>query len=124
MQRFDALAPFKPGLRALARGDGRADPLVWLASGCNLDRAMGWLREAIGLRPHGLRAAVAKRALGLAYLRTVRVWLDDDSADLARTMAELDRNLRRIEGLAGLGAGRGDAAGPAAAAAEGPAPAA
>ncbi|HET6522692.1 MAG TPA: TetR family transcriptional regulator [Geminicoccaceae bacterium] len=113
MRRLDALAPYKPGLRALARGDGRGDPLVWLVSGCNLDRAMGWLREAIGLGRGGLRGAVAKRALGLAYVRTVRVWLDDDSPDLARTMAELDRNLRRIEGLAGLG---GAGPGPASAA--------
>jgi hypothetical protein len=53
---------------------------------------------------------IAKRALGLAYVRTVRVWLEDDSPDLARTMAELDRNLRRIERVAGLrGAGPGEA---------------
>ena len=109
MRRFDALAPFKPGLRALARGagagGGRADPVVWLVTACNLDRAATWLREAAGLGRGTLRGVIAKRALALAYARTVRVWLDDDSPDLARTMAELDGNLRRIERVAGLRAG-------------------
>lgn len=109
MRRFDALAPFKPGLRRLAR-DGRCDPIVWLVTARNLDRAASWLREGAGGAHGTLRGAVTKRALGLAYARTARVWLDDDAPELAKTMAELDRNLRRIEGIANLrGAGAGEA---------------
>jgi hypothetical protein len=33
--------------------------------------------------------------LGTAYLAAFRVWLDDDSVDLARTMASLDKALKR-----------------------------
>jgi AcrR family transcriptional regulator len=47
MRRFDGLAPFKPGPRRLAR-DGRGDPLVWLVTGCNLDRAATWRRSSRG----------------------------------------------------------------------------
>ena len=104
MRRFEALERFKPGLRALAR-ERPADPVVWLGALRNLDRATAWLGDAAGLTQGGLRGAIARRALGLAYLRTVRVWLGDESVDLATTMAELDKNLRRIEGVAGLGAG-------------------
>jgi len=31
------------------------------------------------------------------WLATLKVWLEDDSPDLAPTMAALDRNLRRAE---------------------------
>jgi hypothetical protein len=49
----------------------------------------------------------------LTYLATVRVWLGDDGADAAQTMAALDKYLRRAEALAELGPlgrRRGDAA--------------
>ena len=42
------------------------------------------------------------RALAAAYLQTVRVWFGDEAADLGKTMAELDKQLRRIELFAGL----------------------
>jgi hypothetical protein len=54
------------------------------------------------VRSHGLRACLARRALGLAYLRTVQVWFDDVGTDLGRTMAELDKQLRRVQNIAGL----------------------
>ena len=48
----------------------------------------------------GLRGALRIKALGLVYLATLRVWLRDDSPDMAPTMAALDRHLRRLDGLA------------------------
>ena len=38
----------------------------------------------------------------MAYARTLQTWFRDDTADLAKTMAELDKQLRRVEGPAGL----------------------
>ena len=35
------------------------------------------------------------------YLATLRVWLKDDSDDMAKTMAALDRRLRRVDSLLG-----------------------
>ena len=37
-----------------------------------------------------------------AYLQTLRVWLEDEGADLGTTMAELDKQLRRVQNVAGL----------------------
>ena len=34
---------------------------------------------------------------GAVYLQTFRVWLDDDTPDMARTLAELDRRLQQAE---------------------------
>ena len=44
------------------------------------------------------------RVKGLAaiYLSVLRVWLNDDSEDMAQTMSALDRALRRAEFLLGL----------------------
>ena len=101
MRRLETLVPYRAGLRRLA-GDARADPCVVLLTACRLERSFVWLQDVAGLRRHGLRASLARRALGLAYARTLQVWFDDEGADLGRTMAELDKQLRRVQRLAGL----------------------
>ena len=109
MRRLETLVPFRPGLERLA-GAARCDPCLLLATACRLERSLAWLQDAAGLPRFGLRARLGRRALGAAYLQTIRVWLKDDSADLGPTMAELDKQLRRVQTFAGLRpsrAGRG-----------------
>ena len=101
MRRLDALAPYREGLARLAR-DARRDPCVLLPIGCRLDRSLRWMQELAGLRAHGLRARLQRRALLAVYLQALRTWFVDENADLAKTMAELDTLLRRVERLAGL----------------------
>ncbi|MDX1539959.1 MAG: TetR/AcrR family transcriptional regulator [Geminicoccaceae bacterium] len=101
MSRFEALQPYRPGLRRLARG-ARGDPLLLLTTACRLERSLIWLQAAAGLPARGLRAQLARRMLTLVYIRAMRVWFDEEGLDMAKTMAGLDRDLRRMEGLAGL----------------------
>jgi AcrR family transcriptional regulator len=101
MRRLDALAPYQGGLARLAR-DARRDPCLLLPITCRLDRSLRWMQELAGLRAHGLRARLQRRALLAVYLQALRTWFVDDAGDLARTMAELDTLLRRVERLAGL----------------------
>ena len=101
MRRLEALVPYRAGLKRLAR-DGRADPCVVLFTAARLERSFVWLQDAAGLRCHGLRASLARRALGVAYLRAMQVWFEDEGADLGKTMAELDKQLRRVQNIAGL----------------------
>jgi AcrR family transcriptional regulator len=105
MRRLEALVPYRAGLARLAR-DAR-DPCVVLLTACRLERSFLWLQDAAGLRHRGLRASLARRFLGLAYARAVQVWFDDEGADLGKTMAELDRQLRRVQNVAGLREPRG-----------------
>lgn len=107
MRRLDALTPYRPGLVRLRRDLAR-EPLLALLQGCRLERSMRWLQEAAGLPSSGVRARVRRGMIGAVYLRTLEVWLGDESTDLARTMAELDKGLRRIEAFAGLREGRSD----------------
>ena len=101
MRRLEALVPYRAGLARLTR-DARAEPCLILVTACRLERSLTWLQDAAGLRRHGLRASLARRALGSAYARAVQVWFDDEGADLGKTMAELDKQLRRVQNVAGL----------------------
>ena len=104
MARFDALAPHKEAMRVLLR-DLPRDPLAALCfAESSLKRSLDWALAAAQLDAGSLRGAVRRKALGAVYLDTLRIWLADDSADLARTMAHLDKRLGQVEGLF---AGRG-----------------
>jgi AcrR family transcriptional regulator len=96
MRRFDALAPFKPALRAMGR-DAVMDPAALLRAIMNLDRSAAWLLEASGAGLKGLAERLARAVLIAIYARVFTVWLDDDTPDLARTLAELDKRLQQAE---------------------------
>jgi AcrR family transcriptional regulator len=101
MRRFEALAPCRPALNRIAQDMHRLQ-LDALPAVFALCYSMGWMLEASGIASSGWRGMLRTRLLGLAYLIAFRAFLDDDSADLARTMAALDRALRRIEPLLAL----------------------
>lgn len=101
MRRFDALLPFRPGLRRVAEELPR-DPLALLPVLPRLSRSMAWTLEAAGIPAGGLRGLLAVKALSVVYLRAMRVWFTDDSADLSRTMASVDAQLRRLEEMSPL----------------------
>jgi AcrR family transcriptional regulator len=96
MRRFDALHPYRAALEMLGR-ELPTDPLAMLGAGAGLLRSIGWTLEAAGISTVGLGGIVAVKLTAAAYVATMRVWLRDDSPDLAPTMAALDRRLRAIE---------------------------
>jgi len=102
MRRFDALKPHRAALKAIARGLA-SDPPTALCSAPAFLRSMTWMLEAAGLSSTGIRGRLRVRALALMYLCVLRVFVEDDSEDLAKTMAALDRRLRQAEPWLGLG---------------------
>ena len=96
MRRFDALRPDKPALGVLRRELPR-DPAAVIAVAAALLRSVRSMLEAADISTSGLGGAAAVKLTAAAYLATFRVWLRDDSPDLAPTMAALDGRLRRIE---------------------------
>jgi len=102
MRRFDALQPYRAALEVLGR-ELPTDPCAALCVGAGLLRSIGWMLEAAGISTIGLGGIVAVKLTAAAYLATARVWLRDDSPDLAPTMAALDRRLRAIERWFGSG---------------------
>lgn len=105
MRRFDALDPYKEGIGNLLF-DQMRDPLAALCGLIQLRRSMALMLEAAGLSSSGLRGVVRLKGLSLIYLTALRIWLRDDSPDKARTMAVLDRQLRRAEALVNRCSGR------------------
>ncbi len=105
MRRLDALDPYKEAVATVAYDQAR-DPLAALASAYRLRRSMALMLEAAGLAAGGARGLVRCEGLAAIYLATLAVWLRDESADKARTMAALDKHLRRAEALALCLAGR------------------
>ena len=100
MRRFDAVSPYRQGLRALL-AESRRDPGLALAAAPRLLRSMAWSLEAAGIRTSGIAGALRVKALAALYLSVMRVWVDDESPDMAGTMAALDGRLRRAERFLG-----------------------
>ena len=92
MRRFDALKGHRPALKAILRGSV-GDPLALCGLPAGLN-AMAWMLEGAGISAAGWRGHAQCLALAGAYAATFRVFLDDDSEDLAKTMAALDRRLK------------------------------
>lgn len=99
MRRFDALGPYRKALGNIIYDQAR-DPLAASCALVQLRRTLALTLEAAGLSSGGIRGAMRVKGLGLVYLATLRIWLRDESADLARTMATLDRQLGRIDRMA------------------------
>ena len=58
--------------------------------------------EAAGISASGLRGAFRIEGLGALYACALRVWLEDETADLSKTMAELDKRLSQIDRWIGM----------------------
>lgn len=97
MRRFDVLQAHKAAVTALLR-DLPRDPLLALPLLPQFASSMLWMLEAAGLSTTGIVGGLRAHGLALIYLNTLRVWISDDSPDLARTMAALDRTLTRVDG--------------------------
>lgn len=92
MARFDLLAPYKPAIRSVMKD---ADPDLRLFASALASQQ--WMLSAAGIESSGPRGTVRTLGLGAVYASVFRTWLDDDDPGLARTMAALDRRLRRGE---------------------------
>lgn len=109
MERFDVLNEQRKGVKAILR-DLCADPGQAVTSLPHLGHSMGRMLQAAGINTEGCKGALKIIGLTGIYLKTLRVWKDDNSADMAQTMACLDKALCRAEGMAHtLGLAEGDA---------------
>ena len=96
MRRFDALKPHRAALDRI-RHAGRFDPMMALVLGPSLMRSMAAMLEAAGVSSRGLPGAVRQNALLAIYAAVSRVFDKDESADLSKTMAALDSQLKTAE---------------------------
>ena len=96
MKRFDALNPHK-GAIANILGDSCADPIAAFSGLAPLGQSMSWMLEGAGIGTQGPLGLLRIKGLSMIYLSALVVWLRDDSPDMAKTMAYLDKRLRQAE---------------------------
>ena len=98
MRRFDVLNERRDAVIAILRDTPR-DPVAGLAMLPVLQESMRWMLEAAGIATEGVQGQVRISGLVVIWLATLRIWMQDETADMAKTMSALDRNLRRAESL-------------------------
>jgi ubiquinone biosynthesis protein COQ9 len=95
MRRFEALKPHKEVVRSLWIQRWR-DPLTFLCVAPSGIHSMRWMLNAAGYDISGPCGLIRVQVFGLFYLSVMSDWLEDDTADQAKTMAAIDRMLKRL----------------------------
>jgi ubiquinone biosynthesis protein COQ9 len=96
MTRFELMQPYKPALKRISSylccRPGEAAPLL-----CGSLASQYWMLAGSGAKLDGPAGAVRVAGLAAIYGKVFRVWLDDPSPSLDKTMAALDQRLARGE---------------------------
>jgi ubiquinone biosynthesis protein COQ9 len=92
MSRFDVLAPHRAALKSIAGPQIPDSDLLKAVLQSNI-----WMLRAAGVEAEGLKGGARVVGLMSVYASVFQTWLEDDDPGLARTMAVLDRRLRRGE---------------------------
>ena len=96
MRRYDALRPHKAVLGVIRAAAAR-DPLLLLALGPAMRRSMAAMLEAAGVSSDGLSGALRQNGLLAIHYAVSRVFDQDETGDLSKTMAALDERLKAAE---------------------------
>ena len=105
MERFDVLNDNRDAVLSFLLSF-RTDPKNALCGLPHLGRSMEWMAACAGLELSGLMGAVKITGVTGVYLYTARAWMHDDSVDMAKTMAALDRGLGHLDNMAARVFGR------------------
>jgi AcrR family transcriptional regulator len=101
MRRLEALTPYKNAVRSLMRSAAR-NPGLGLTLNAMALRSQTWMLTAAGIGTGGPRGALRTQGAALLFGRVLAVWVDDETSDLDRTMAALDRGLASAERWSGF----------------------
>jgi len=96
MRRFDALKADRNAYRRLMR-QLPATPNAFAALLCQLRRSLSLTLEAAGISSGGLKGALRLKGLLAIYVAGLRAFANDESEDLSKTMAEIDKRLGQAE---------------------------
>lgn len=97
MYRFDLLRPYRAALKTIWLATLR-DPIQALSAARQLRQSMAAVLQAAEIDSEGLGGVAKIKGLSAIYISVFRRFLEDESADLAPTMALLDTHLNRAAG--------------------------
>ena len=96
MRRIDTLTPYKRALRRIFSAL-RQDPLAAAALNRAALNSQRFMLAAAGISTEGPLGFVKLQGSVIVLSNTLETWFEDDDPALSRTMARLDRELRRGE---------------------------
>lgn len=101
MRRFDILKADRGAYRRLMR-QLPATPAEFAALVCQLRRSLALTLETAGMSASGIKGAIRLKGLLAIYLAGLRAFATDESEDLSKTMAEIDKRLGQAERVSGM----------------------
>ncbi len=104
MRRFEAMEPHRAAVIAMEQGGDR-DPTLMAAAHQRHVRCARWVLALAGLEADGMTGQARAQGLGVIIGQARAAWRGDDAGDFNKTMASLDKNLRRAEEMFGRWAG-------------------
>ncbi len=104
MRRFEAMEPHRAAVLAMEQGIDR-DPTLMASAHQRHVRCARWVLALAGLEADGMTGQARSQGLGIIIGQARIAWRGDDAGDFTRTMASLDKNLRRAEEMFGRWAG-------------------
>jgi hypothetical protein len=104
MRRFEAMEPHRAAVLAMEAGADR-DPTLMAAAHQRHVRCARWVLALSGLEADGMTGQARAQGLGVIIGQARMAWRGDDAGDFNKTMASLDKNLRRAEEMFGRWAG-------------------
>jgi hypothetical protein len=104
MRRFEAMEPHRAAVLAMEQGQDR-DPVLMASAHQRHVRCARWVLALAGLEADGMTGQARAQGLGVIIGQARAAWRGDDAGDFAKTMAALDKNLRRAEEMFGRWAG-------------------
>ena len=98
MQSLEVLEPHRHGVTSIYK-DVMGDPVAMIGTAPIVLRGLTLITEAAGLSTDGVFGQIRIRMIGIVWYRAFKTWMEDDPIELAKTMAGLDADLRRLESL-------------------------
>ncbi len=98
LTRFEIMQPYKAAIRRIRDdlGTSFGEALAQLRPAI---QSQYWMLAAAGISGEGGTGMLRVQGLSGVYRRAFAVWLEDNDPGMARTMAALDRRLRRAESV-------------------------
>jgi hypothetical protein len=104
MRRFEAMEPHRAAVISMEQSQDR-DPTLMAAAHQRHVRCARWVLALAGLEADGVTGQARAQGLGVIIGQARAAWRGDSAGDFAKTMASLDKNLRRAEEMFGRWAG-------------------
>lgn len=100
MERFDLLNDDREALVSIL-SSFKLDPKQAVISLPHLCKSMNWVLESVEVDTNGLQGSIKIIGLTGVYIKVLNDWIKDDSEDMSKTMASLDKALDQGQALGG-----------------------